>query len=59
MSFVIPWKRKNAFLGYKKKKIKSRKIKIFSNGLTHGFGPKMAICRTLFLIGDTGLENVF
>ena len=33
--------RKNAFLGYKKKK--SRKIDIFPNGITHRFGPKMAI----------------
>ena len=28
---------------------KSRKIVIFVNGLTHGFGPKMAIFRTFFL----------
>ena len=40
--------RKNAFLGYKNKKLKSRKIDIFPKGLTHGFGPKMAIFRTFF-----------
>ena len=40
--------RKNAFLGYKKKKSKSRKINIFPKGLTHGFGPKMAIFPTFF-----------
>ena len=32
--------RKNAFLGYKKKKFKQSKIDIFPKGLTHGFGPK-------------------
>ena len=41
--------RKNAFLGYKNKKFKSRKINIFPKGLTHGFGPKMAIFRTFFV----------
>ena len=41
--------RKNAFLGYKIKKIKKlKKIEIFSKGLTHGFGLKMAIFRTFF-----------
>ena len=36
--------RKNAFLGYKNKK--SRNIDIFPKGITHGFGPKMAIVST-------------
>ena len=36
--------RKNAFLEYKK----SRKIDLFLKGLTHGFGPKLAIFPTLF-----------
>ena len=49
---------KNAFLGYKNKKFKSRKIDIFSKGLTHGFGPKMAIIPTFFF-GNIGQENVF
>ena len=40
--------RKNAFLGYKNKKFKSRKIEIFEIGLTHGFGPKMAIFPCFF-----------
>ena len=35
--------RKNAFLGYKKRNSKSRKIDVFPKGLTHGIGPKMAI----------------
>ena len=38
--------RENAFLGYKKKSLKSRKINIFPKGLTHGFGPKMVIFPT-------------
>ena len=38
--------RKNAFLGYKNKKSKNSKIDIFPKGLTHGFGPKMAIFPT-------------
>ena len=36
---------KNAFVDYKKKSSKSRKIDIFSKGLIHGFGPKIAIFR--------------
>ena len=40
--------RKIAFLGYKMKKFKSRKIDIFPKGLSHGFGPKMAIFPTFF-----------
>ena len=39
---------KNAFLRSKKKSSKSRKIAIFSKGLTHGFCPKMAIFPTSF-----------
>ena len=41
--------RKIAFLGYKTRTSKSRKIHIFSKGLTHGFGPKMAFFPTFFL----------
>ena len=40
--------RKIAFLGYKNKKFKIRKIDIFLNGLTHGIGPKMAFFHILF-----------
>ena len=39
---------KNAFLGYKNKKFKKSKKKIFPKGLTHGFGPDMAIFSTFF-----------
>ena len=38
----------NAFLGYKYKKFKTGEIDIFPKGLTHGFGPKMAIFPTFF-----------
>ena len=48
----------NDFLSYKKRSSKSRKIYIFSNGLTHGFGPKMAML-PIFFFGNTGQENVF
>ena len=41
-------KRKIAFLGYKKRTSKSRKIDIFQKELTQGFGPKMAIFPTFF-----------
>ena len=40
--------RKNAFLGYKKRSSKRPKIDILPKGLTHGFGPKMALFPTLF-----------
>ena len=37
---------------------KSGKIAIFSKGLTHGFGPKLAIFPSFFL-GNIGQEKVF
>ena len=41
--------RKNASLGYKKKKVENvQKINIFPKGLTHGFAPKISISPTLF-----------
>ena len=40
--------RKNASLGYKKKSSKYRKIAIFPKGLTHCFGPKIAVYPTSF-----------
>ena len=42
--------RKNAFLGYKNKNFKKSNIDIFPKGLTHGFGPKMAIFQTFFFM---------
>ena len=40
--------RENAFLGYKNNKFKSEKIATFAKGLTHGFGPKLAIFPSFF-----------
>ena len=60
MFFTIFYIEKTPFFGYKKKRSsKSGKIGIFSKGLTHGFGPKMAISPTLFFFGTVGQENVF
>ena len=50
--------RKNAFLGHKNIRSKTRKIDIFPKGLTHGLGPKMNIFLPFFL-GNIGQENVF
>ena len=50
---------KYAFLGYKKRSSKSRKIAIFPKGLTHGFGPEVSIFSTSFFLGNMGQENVF
>ena len=55
--YDIP-ERKNAFLGYKNKKFEKPKMAIFPNGLTNGFGPKMAIF-PFFFWRTIGQENVF
>ena len=48
------------FLGnIKTRSLKSRKLVIFQKGLTHGFGPKIAIFPIFFFLGNIGLENVF
>ena len=44
--------RKNACLGQKNKKFKKSKMDIFLKGLTHGFGPRMAIFPTIFFRQD-------
>ena len=41
--FTIFQNKKNVFLAHKKRSSKSRKIEIFTQGLTHGFGQKVAI----------------
>ena len=46
MSFTIFFKEKTPFYPIKTGSLKSQKIDIFPKGLTHGFGPKMAIFRT-------------
>ena len=50
---------KSPFLALKTRGLKSLKINIFPKGLTHGFGPKMAIIPTFFFFGNIGQENVF
>ena len=49
---------KTTFQAIKTTSVKSREIDIFRKGLTHDFGPKMAIFQTFFL-GNIGQENVF
>ena len=59
MSFTIFYNKKTAFQAVKTRNSKSRKIEIFANGLTHCFGPKMAVFRTFFFLDNKGQENVF
>ena len=42
----------------KKRSSKTRKVDIFPKGLSHGFGPKIAIFSTFFFV-NIGQENVF
>ena len=49
MSFTIFSSEKTTFYAIKTRSSTSRKIDIFSNRLTHGFRPKMAIFPTFFL----------
>ena len=51
--------RKSVFYSIKTRNFKRRKNEIFPKGLTHGFGPKMAIFCTFFQLGIIGQENVF
>ena len=48
MSFMIFQNKKTPFQAIKTRSPKSRKIDIFPKGLTHAFGPKMAIFPTFF-----------
>ena len=48
ISFTIFQSEKTPFQAIKTRSSKSRKIDIFSKGLTHGFRPKMAIFPTFF-----------
>ena len=48
MSFTINQGEKTPFQAMKTRSSKSQNIDIFPNGLTHGFGPKMAIFPTFF-----------
>ena len=58
MPFTIFWNEKTLVYAFKTRSSKSRKIDIFPKGLTHGFGPKIAIFPAFFL-GSISQENVF
>ena len=45
-------------MAIKTRSSKSRKIDIFPKGLTHGFGPQMAIF-PIFFLANIGQKNVF
>ena len=55
---MIFYNGKASFWAIKTKSSKRRKFDIFQKGLTHGFGPKMAIF-PIFLLGIIRQENVF
>ena len=58
MSFMISQNEKTPFQAIKTRSSKCRKVEDFPKGLTHGFGPKLAIFRT-FVLFNIGLENDF
>ena len=51
--------RKNALLGYKKKKLKKSKNCLFSKGVNPWFWSKNGHFSKLFFLGNIGKENVF
>ena len=57
MSFTTFQNEKTAFQAIKQRSSKSRKIDIFPKGLTHGFGPKMAIFPTFIFLGNVGQQK--
>ena len=59
MSFTIFQNKKTPFQAIKTRRSKSRKIDIFPKGLTHGFGPKMAIFPTFFFQAIQGRKMSF
>ena len=59
MSFIIFQNEKTPFQAIKRRSSKSQKIDIFPKGLTHSFGPKMAIFPTFIFLSNIGQENVF
>ena len=58
MSFTIFYNGKAPFWAIEARSLKRRKIDIFQNGLTHDFGPKMAIFPTFWFRHYTP-EKVF
>ena len=59
MTFTIFQNEKTRFQAIKTTSSKCRKIGVFPKGLTDGFGPKVAILRIFFFLGNVGLENIF
>ena len=59
MSFTILEIEKTPFYRINTRILKSPKIDIFPKGLTHGFGPQMAIFFQLLFLANIGQENVF
>ena len=57
MSFMIFYNEKTFFQAIKTRSLKSRKTDISLQGLTHGFGSKIALF-DLFLLGNITQENV-
>ena len=58
MCFTIFWNKKPPSQAIITRRSKSRQIKVFPKGLTHGFCRKIAIFPTFFL-GNIGQKNVF
>ena len=59
MSFTIFQNEKSPFQAIKRRSSKSRIIDIFPKGLTHGFGPKIAILATCFFQAIQGRKMSF
>ena len=59
MSFTLFQNKKTHFKSIKTKSSKRRKIDIFPNRLTRGFGPKMAVFPTFFFLASIEQDNVF
>ena len=45
---ILKQKKKTPLCAIKSKSSKSKKIVIFSNGLVHGVGPKLAVFRSFY-----------
>ena len=59
MSFTIFYNKKTPFQAIKTRSLKRQKIDIFPKGLTHGFGPKMAIFLSFFFQAIQGRKMFF
>ena len=51
--------KKEAFKDYKKKCLRKRKIRIFPNGLVHGFGQKFEISSTLNFMQNRPRKSIW